>query len=116
MKCIQIGDLIYSTKKIKIEFDESVFETVYKNGVFPTQGVRPLISTITNILSSALPTFIYNCVLNDCDTLKICLAQNSFSEYGKIYSHVCPRSDFACRKIDFNSKVEKAIEKVLARA
>lgn len=71
MKCEQIGDLIYSSKGIRIQFDESVIETIYKNGVFPTQGVRPLLSTITNMLSSVLPTYIYNCLLIDAKTLRI---------------------------------------------
>jgi hypothetical protein len=53
----------------------------------------------------------------DCDMLRICLAQNSFSEYGKIYQHVCPKSEpFACRRIDFRSKAESAIERILATA
>ena len=71
MKCDQIGDLVRNTKGIRVEFDDSVFDTIYKNGVFPTQGVRPLLSTITNILSSALPAYIYNCLLDDAMSLKV---------------------------------------------
>lgn len=71
MKCNQIGNLVTSTKGIKIQFHDSVFETIYKNGVFPTQGVRPLLSTITNVLSSVLPTYIYNCLLSDATLLRI---------------------------------------------
>lgn len=54
---------------------------------------------------------------SDCDMLRICLAQNSFSEYGKLYGHVCQKtSPFACKKVDFKSRVEEAVEKVLAKA
>jgi cell division protease FtsH len=76
MKCNQIGDLVTSTKGIKIQFHESVFDTIYKNGVFPTQGVRPLLSTITNVLSSVLPNYIYNCLLEDATLLKIACSGN----------------------------------------
>lgn len=71
MKCNMIGDLIESTKTIKVDFEDSVFDTIYKNGVFPTQGVRPLLSTITNVLSSVLPTYIYNCLLEDAKVLRL---------------------------------------------
>ena len=79
MKCNQIGDLVTSTKGIKIQFHDSVFETIYKNGVFPTQGVRPLLSTITNILSSVLPNYIYNCMLDDATLLKIACHGNKMA-------------------------------------
>ena len=54
---------------------------------------------------------------SDCDMLRICLAQNSFSEYGKVYGHVCLKKEpFVCKRVDFKSKVEKAVERVLAKA
>lgn len=68
-KCQQISDLVGSAHGITITYDESVYKVMYENGVFPTQGVRPLLSTITNILSASLPTFIYRCLLED---LKVC--------------------------------------------
>ena len=79
MKCNQIGELVAQTKGIGIEFHESVFDTIYKNGVFPTQGVRPLLSTITNILSTVLPNYIYNCLLNDAVHLKITCKGNKMT-------------------------------------
>lgn len=71
LKCNQIGNLLKETKGIEIHFDETVINTFYKNGVFPTQGVRPLLSTITNILSCVLPTYIYNCLLCDAKLLTV---------------------------------------------
>lgn len=44
---------------------------MYKNGVFPTQGVRPLLSTITNILSVCLPSIIFKCLLNNIDSCEL---------------------------------------------
>lgn len=78
-KCQQISDLIASTNGITVTYDHSVYKVMYDNGVFPTQGVRPLLSTITNILSSALPTFIYKCLLADTDTCHAVVDVNKMS-------------------------------------
>ena len=83
MKCNQIGDLMKSTKNIRVDFHPSVFDTIYKNGVFPTQGVRPLLSTVTNILSSVLPNFIYNCLLEDASVLKVACKGNKMTGFFK---------------------------------
>ena len=37
---------------IEIKFDKSVNNLIYKEGVFPTQGVRPIFSTITSLVES----------------------------------------------------------------
>jgi len=37
---------------ITINFDKSVNDILYKEGVFPTQGVRPIFSTITSLIES----------------------------------------------------------------
>jgi cell division protease FtsH len=44
---------------IDITFDEKVFDVVYANGVFPVQGVRPLLSTISAIIENSLPIFLF---------------------------------------------------------
>jgi hypothetical protein len=54
-----IVDDIKKNHKIKIKVDKSVYEVIYDNGVFPTQGVRPLLSTISSIVENSLPTFLY---------------------------------------------------------
>lgn len=43
---------------ININLDESVYNTIYTNGVFPTQGVRPVLSTISSILENSIPNFL----------------------------------------------------------
>jgi hypothetical protein len=71
MKCEQINKLIFESKGITITYDKSVYDVIYNNGVFPTQGVRPLLSTVSNILSSALPTFIFECLIKNVDAITI---------------------------------------------
>jgi len=87
-KCKNITDLIKTQKDISFNLDKSVYEVIYNNGVFPTQGVRPLLSTITNILSVAIPTFIYKCLLaniNVCDV---------FVEENKMYAYINNKKEF----------------------
>lgn len=44
---------------IEVNFDDSVYDVVYKNGVFPVQGVRPLLSTISAIVENSVPIFLF---------------------------------------------------------
>lgn len=44
---------------IDVIIDDSVCDVIYQNGVYPTQGVRPLISTISSIVENSLPTFLF---------------------------------------------------------
>ena len=52
-----------NTKKISnvdISFDPSIYKAIYRNGVFPTQGARPVFSTITSMLYTVIPQIIFN--------------------------------------------------------
>lgn len=54
-----------------IEIDQSVNEVIYDNGVFPTQGTRPLFSTISEVLETALPNFLLKALLLSEKAIKI---------------------------------------------
>lgn len=56
---------IISEYDIHISFDNSINLILYSNGVFPAQGVRPLLSTINHVLETSLPTFIYHSIKHD---------------------------------------------------
>ena len=51
--------------QIKINFAPNVDEAIYRNGVYPTQGVRPLFSTINNMVENQLPYFIFQALLQN---------------------------------------------------
>lgn len=42
---------------IDFELDQSVYDAIYRNGVFPAQGVRPVLSSINAMLGNAVPHF-----------------------------------------------------------
>ena len=56
---------IYNEHKLSIKLSKNVYDLIYRNGVFPTQGVRPAISTVFNVLGSNLPHFIYLSLISD---------------------------------------------------
>jgi cell division protease FtsH len=50
---------IRNTTKLNIEYDISINNVVYENGVYPSQGVRPVHSTISYIISKVPDFLIY---------------------------------------------------------
>lgn len=53
---------------LKLKFDESVATLIYKEGVFPTQGVRPLITSINYIIKTNLSLFFTEVIINNLET------------------------------------------------
>lgn len=66
-----IQDRILKTHGIRLVLDHSVYDTIYENGVFPTQGVRPVYSTISTIFENFLPTFLFKAIENNINCIYI---------------------------------------------
>ena len=62
---------VYDLHKINVIPYPSVFDTIYKNGVFPAQGVRPVLSTISSIFDNYLPNFLFRAIENDLDKVEV---------------------------------------------
>jgi cell division protease FtsH len=56
---------------IKVIVDKTINELIYNNGVFPTQGTRPVFSTISEILESIIPNFLLGAMVNDITEIEI---------------------------------------------
>lgn len=65
MNCQKILDRIKTQHNIIINLSDLIYNIIYRNGVFPAQGVRPTISTIFNVLGSNLPHFIFHAMINN---------------------------------------------------
>src|SRR5690606_34943674 len=50
---------------LKIAFDSTVIDLIYKEGVFPTQGVRPLLTTINYLIKTNLSLFFTEILIQD---------------------------------------------------
>jgi Peptidase family M41/C-terminal, D2-small domain, of ClpB protein len=67
--------------KLKIQFTQAVKDMLYSEGVFPTQGVRPIISTIRNLVESNITKIILHIAeenLQNVDTLNWDFANEAF--------------------------------------
>lgn len=53
---------IYDTIQCKVTYDKSIVNIIYKEGVFPTQGTRPIFSTIQEHIKSKLPKVMQKCL------------------------------------------------------
>jgi hypothetical protein len=64
----EVKRVIKETKNkigISLQVDSSVNELIYRNGVFPVQGVRPVFSSVIDILEANLSNFIFTAIMND---------------------------------------------------
>lgn len=52
---------------LKVEFDKTVHEIIYNEGVYPTQGVRPIFTTIHQVLKSKISFFYSKIFLKTLD-------------------------------------------------
>ncbi len=81
----KILDRIKTEQKIDIKLAYRLYDVIYRNGVFPTQGVRPVISTVNSILGNNLPYFMYHAMLNNIDEFVLDIEGNIlFFEDGNI--------------------------------
>ncbi len=70
----EVGKIIGKTEErfqVKIQVSDHVFALIYRNGVFPVQGVRPVFSSVTDILETNLSKFLFECLNDDCDSFSI---------------------------------------------
>lgn len=54
----EIVESVYERWKVKVMVDSTVRDAIYRNGVFPAQGVRPVLTTVSGIFESTLSKFI----------------------------------------------------------
>ncbi len=58
-----LNDFLYKVEQkynLKISYDDSLVDFIFRNSVFPSQGVRPILSGLGSILFSRIPIFIEN--------------------------------------------------------
>lgn len=56
---------------IRLVTDVSMNQLIYRNGVFPVQGVRPLFSSVTDILEVNLSRLLLQALSDDIDTIHL---------------------------------------------
>jgi Peptidase family M41/ATPase family associated with various cellular activities (AAA) len=71
LKTAQICTQIKSKLGINVKVDYSLNDLIYNNGVFPAQGVRPVFSTITEILECNLSKYLFEAVDGKFDSIAL---------------------------------------------
>ena len=61
----KIAEKVFNQQKIKLQFEQSVHELIYKEGVYPTQGTRPIFTTIHQIINTKLGRVITEMILRN---------------------------------------------------
>lgn len=64
---------VFDLQHIHMDFDKSINELIYKEGVYPTQGVRPALTTIHQVIHSKLGKILAQIYLRDlsADQIKL---------------------------------------------
>lgn len=77
---------VYKKWGVNVECDDSIKDILYKDAVFPTQGTRPIISSIHEIVKTKFPIIVDRISqdeITEADTFKLSYADN------KIIANVC---------------------------
>lgn len=76
----KLTDGIWHTTGLKMELDDSIHQFVYEEGVFPTQGVRPVQSTIRHHIAALLGKVVsaHKQYQNINDTVQISIKNQQF--------------------------------------
>ena len=64
----EIDRIIFETKSkvgLSLKVGKNLNELIYNNGVFPVQGVRPVFSSIIDILEANLSKFMFEAIMNN---------------------------------------------------
>jgi hypothetical protein len=56
---------------VKLTVDKSINELIYRNGVFPVQGVRPVFSSVIDILEANLSKYLFSALKKKAKTIDI---------------------------------------------
>jgi hypothetical protein len=67
----EVVEGVKKTSDINVNVDSSVYDALYRNGVFPVQGTRPVFSTISSLFESVLPKFTMYCLKQSCKELSL---------------------------------------------
>jgi Peptidase family M41 len=101
----EIDRIINTTKAkfdVKVTVDQSIHELVYRNGVFPVQGVRPVFSSLIDILETNLSKFLFTALLRTEKSIDIV--------YDFAKSQITAQIGNQLEKIPFVGRIDKIRE------
>lgn len=81
MELDKVCSSLYAKLNLEVFYDDSIVDLVYGEGVYPTQGARPIFSTIHQVFKSRLSFFVTELITNklSVDQLKFSYTENKLS-------------------------------------
>jgi cell division protease FtsH len=73
---------------VSLKISKNINALIYRNGVFPVQGVRPVFSSVVDILDTNLSKFLFEAIIHDDKTIEIDYLESKKIITGKIGSKV----------------------------
>jgi len=67
--------------KLKINLDDSIHKMLYNNGVYPAQGVRPILSTIDSFINNVIPKTVIACEGKTEGTIHLKAQEKSYIDF-----------------------------------
>jgi Peptidase family M41 len=67
----RVSARVESMCNVSVSVDASVNSLIYRNGVFPVQGVRPVFSSVIDILETNLTAFLFDALLANAGHIEI---------------------------------------------
>jgi Peptidase family M41 len=105
-----IADRTFSKFNVEIQVDRSIHELIYRNGVFPVQGVRPVFSSVVDILETNLSKFLFVALMNR--QTKVAIAYD-FAQ-SEIVGSLGEGTGAIMQRIPFVGRIDKIRESNLA--
>lgn len=87
----EVSKILLRTRErfgVETEISHTMYDLIYRNGVFPVQGVRPVFSSITDILETHLSKFLFEALLTDDSKLSIDYDEENKAIVGTLSSKV----------------------------
>ena len=98
----QRTDQIRDRFGIEVEVTPAVERLIYRNGVFPVQGVRPVFSSIVDILETNWNKFIFEALMDELGGLKV--------DYDEEKLELVMSTREQVRRIPFTGRIDKIRE------
>jgi len=84
---------------IELEVGPAINDLIYRNGVFPVQGVRPVFSSVVDILEANLSKFMYEAIMAGETELRI--------DYDKAEQRIVANYGGNCYKVPYVGRIDK---------
>jgi hypothetical protein len=84
---------------ITLSIDRSIHELIYRNGVFPVQGVRPVFSSIVDVLETNLSQLLFLALLHKESVIKIA--------YDSTNGQIVTQIGATLQNIPFTGRIDK---------